>query len=233
VIETALSRYPQSVPLRVLQAEILTNQSYFGSSKESWDKAQAAWAILGGLPEVSTMSLMEQWHFHWVRASVTRLATGDFEAGMRDAEAANRLIPYAMSEKVELAMIAADAGHGARAVEWVRSTMREDPRPIDWQRDVLAWGLLIDGRPEEALAEYAQIQDFCLPCKVVALVRTGRMDEARNLVETIGRERPHITIAHERTWPTGHQPFLAEPFLSDYLDDLRKAGLPETGPSPN
>lgn len=230
VIETALERYPQSVPLRLLQAEILTNLSYFGSPEESWGKAQEAWAILSALPEISTLSVMEQWHLHWVRASVTRLATGDFEAGMRDAEAANRLIPFAMTEKVELAMIAADAGHGARAVEWVRSTMRTAPRPIDWQRDVLAWALLIDGRPEEALAEYAQTQNFCLPCKVVALVRTGRLDEARNLVETIRRERPHITIAHERNWPTGRQPFLAEPFLSAYLDDLRKAGLPETRP---
>jgi hypothetical protein len=56
----------------------------------------------------------------------------------------------------------------------LRATELEDPRPVDWQRNVLAWVLLIDGRPEEALADYAQIQDFCLSCKLVALVRTGR-----------------------------------------------------------
>lgn len=232
VIETALARYPQSVPLRLLKAEILTNQSYFAPSKDSWDNAQAAWAILSGLPEPATLPLMEQWQFHSIRAAVTRLATGDFAAGMRDAEEANRLIPHAMSENIELAMVASDAGYGARAVEWVRATMRDDPRPTDWQRDVLAWALLIDGRPEEALAEYAQIQNFCLACKVVAFVRTGRMEQARNLVATMQRERPYITIAHERNWPTGRHPFLPEPFLSAYLDDLRKAGLAETGPPP-
>jgi DNA-binding winged helix-turn-helix (wHTH) protein/TolB-like protein len=232
LIDAGLTRYPQSVPLRLLKAEILTNLSYLGPSKSSGDNAQAAWAILSDMPEASTLPLMERWHLFFVRASVTRLATGDFQAGMRDAEAAYSLVPHAMSRNVELAVIAADAGHGARAVEWVRGTINPDMRATEWQRDVLAWALLIDGRPEDALAEFAQIQRFCLACKVVALVRTGQLDQARNMVETMGRETPWITIAYERNWPTGQQPFLAEPALSAYLDDLRKAGLPETGPPP-
>ena len=89
----------------------------------------------------------------------------------------------------------------------------------------------IGGRPEEALAEYAQIQRYCPAYKVAALVRTGRIEQARNLAVTIRRERPNITIDLERTWPTGRQPMLPEPFLSAFLDDLRKAGLPDTGPS--
>jgi DNA-binding winged helix-turn-helix (wHTH) protein/TolB-like protein len=230
LIDAGLARYPRSVPLRMLKAEILANQSMFGTRTESWANAQAGWAILSDMPDPATLPPLERWHLHSVRALATRLATGDFEAGMRDAVAAVALVPHAMTRNVELATVAAEAGHGAEAIDWVRGTMRKDPAPKEWQRDVLAWALIVDGRPEEALAEYAVIQRYCLPCKVVALVRTGRMEEARNLVGTIRRERPWITIAHESTWPTGKLPFMPERILSPYLRNLRKAGLPETGP---
>jgi DNA-binding winged helix-turn-helix (wHTH) protein len=230
LIEPALARYPQSVPLRLLKADILVNRAYSGPPGESWHHAQTAWTILSEVPDASRLPLLERWSYHYVRASAARLATGDFEAGMRSATEALRLVPNAMTEKVTLASVAAEAGFGATAAEWVRATMREKPRPVDWQRDVLASALLADGRPEEALAEYAQIQRYSLPGKVVALVRTGRLEQARNLVATIRRERPDITIDRERSWPTGRHPMLPEPFLSRFLDDLREAGLPETGP---
>jgi adenylate cyclase len=228
LLETGLLRYPQSVPLNLLKADILVNRSYSGPSAESWGCAQEAWAILSEIPDAERLPPLERWWFHYVRASAARFATGDFEAGMRSAREALTLIPNAMTEKVTLASVAADAGHGKEAADWVRATMREKPRPIDWQRNVLAWALVIDGRPEEALAEYAQIQKFTLTSKVAALVRTGRIEQARNLVETIRRERPNITIDQEETWPTGHHPMLPERLLPAYLDDLRRAGLPES-----
>ena len=65
---------------------------------------------------------------------------------------------------------------------------------------------------------------------VQELVRTGRLDKATNLVGNIRRNKPFITVSRESTWPTGHTPTMAEPYLSAYLEDLRKAGLPETAP---
>jgi hypothetical protein len=38
---------------------------------------------------------------------------------------------------------------------------------------------------------------------------------------------PGWTIAQEARYPGGKQPQLVEPFQKAYLDDLRKAGLPE------
>ena len=233
LVEAGLARYPQSVILRLVKAEIHWDRSLYGPAEASWEEAEAAWSLLSGLPEASTLPLQERWLLHLIRATVTPLATGDFEAAMRDAEEANRLVPFHPTLNIRLSVVAANAGYGARAAEWVRVGINPDRSPSDWQRDTLAWALLFDGRPEEALAEYAQVRrDFCLPCKVAALVRAGRMDQARNLVDTMRREKPHITIASESTFPTGRQPQMAEPFLSAYLDDLRKAGLPETAPPP-
>ena len=230
VLESGLARHPQSVLLRLSKAYILSERAQFGPDEARWDEAQAAWALLSDLPEASTLPLQERWFLHVVRAQVTPRATGDFEAAMRDAEQANRLVPYFPRANIRLSEVAANAGHGAPAVEWVRVGMNPDRRPSDWQREVLAWALLVDGRPEEALAEYSQVWHHCLPCEVVALVQTGRMDKARALVAQIRRDAPYMTVARESTWPTGHQPFLAEPLLSTYLGDLRKAGLPETAP---
>ena len=38
---------------------------------------------------------------------------------------------------------------------------------------------------------------------------------------------PSDTIKREAAWPGGKQPQMTETVLKSYLDDLRKAGLPE------
>ena len=229
IYEAGLARYPQSVILRILKAYIHSDRSHSGPEKARWEEAQTALSLLSGLPEASTLPLYERWHLHLVRAQVTPRATGDFEASMRDAEEAVRLVPYVQAN-TSLSWVAANAGYGERAVEWALAGLNPGSLPTDFRRGTIAWGLLVAGRPEEALAEYAQISGPCDVCQVVALVRTGRMDKARSLVEDIRKDTPEITIASERTFPTGRQPQMAEPFLSAFLDDLRKAGLPETAP---
>jgi len=227
--EAGLARYPQSVILRIQTADIHRDRSASGPEKTRWEEAQTALSLLSGLPEASTLPLFERWELLFVRARVIPHASGDFEASMRDAEEAVRLVPF-FQGNIYLSWVAANAGYGDRAVEWALAGLNPDSLPTDFRRSTIAWGLLVAGRPEEALAEYGQIWGPCDLCQVVALVRTGRMDKARSLVSEIRKNDPEITIASERTFPTGHQPQMAEPFLSAYLDDLRKAGLPETAP---
>ncbi len=42
---------------------------------------------------------------------------------------------------------------------------------------------------------------------------------------------PGVTIESERFWRPGNSPSMAEPYLTEYLDDLSKAGLPEDSPA--
>jgi hypothetical protein len=53
------------------------------------------------------------------------------------------------------------------------------------------------------------------------------MDEARAIMAKIVKDRPGYTIKDEAVWPSRKQPQMVEPLLKLYLDDLRKAGLPE------
>ena len=232
-IASGLERYPQSVLLRIVKAERFLVQARSGPDDARWNSAQAAWEILEGLPPASGMGPSERWYLHLVRAELTPLATGDFKSAMKDAEAAHALTPGLTWANLRLSDVAANAGYGERAAEWARVGIVKGRNLSIGHRQALAWALLVAGKPEEALAEYALIWEHCLPCEVVALVRTGQIDKARSLVNDIRTNRPDLTIATERTYPTGHQPFMAEPFLTAYLDDLRAAGLPEgTAPPP-
>jgi hypothetical protein len=63
--------------------------------------------------------------------------------------------------------------------------------------------------------------------RAACLARLGRLEEAKADVEVFLNRYPGWTIAKEAKWPSGRAPKFAEPMLSEYLDDLRKAGLPE------
>jgi cell division inhibitor SulA len=41
------------------------------------------------------------------------------------------------------------------------------------------------------------------------------------------KDNPNSTIKSEAVWPTRKQPQMVEQLLKPYLDDLRKAGMPE------
>jgi len=53
------------------------------------------------------------------------------------------------------------------------------------------------------------------------------MDDAHAQIAELEKVAPGWTIAREARYPGGRQPQLIEPFQKAYLDDLRKAGLPE------
>lgn len=230
LLDTGLQRYPQSVWLRVRKADLLSIRLLDLPQERRWSEAETAWALLSGVPNPSELSLIEQWYVHMMRALAGPNATGDFSTALRDAEAAHRLSPGLPNAHLRMSDIAASAGRGDLAIAWAQVGVTPDRPPSDAQRNAIATALLVAGRPEEALAEYEQVNDWCLSCKVVALVRTGRLDEARELVADIQRDRRFISIEWVRTLPTGRQPAMAEPYLTAWLDDLRKAGLPETGP---
>ena len=98
---------------------------------------------------------------------------------------------------------------------------------MPWFYNTLALALYSADRPKEALAwleKAPEPSDFVL---AVAYARLVEMDKARAAMARFRQAFPDYTIEDEARWPTGKQPLMAEPYLSAYLDDLRKAGLPE------
>jgi hypothetical protein len=52
-------------------------------------------------------------------------------------------------------------------------------------------------------------------------IRLGRIEEARTVMAEFVQANPEHTLEDEARWP------LKEPLKQTYLDDLRKAGMPE------
>jgi hypothetical protein len=63
--------------------------------------------------------------------------------------------------------------------------------------------------------------------QAVAKVRLGRIEEARSGFAEEVKKYPDYSIKDEAVWPGKKQPQMVERVLKPYLDDLRKAGLPE------
>jgi hypothetical protein len=165
-----------------------------------------------------------------LRAQVLPNANGDFSTAMLDAESAYELAPGQPGTTMRLSEVAANAGRHDSALAWATAHQSDDFSPTPLQRRTRAWALLMAGRSEEALAEYQQVGRNCMPCELVALVRTGRMEDAKKLAADIRKNNPYLTVSFMSTAPTGRNPFMVEPQLSAFLEDLRKAGLPETAP---
>jgi hypothetical protein len=84
----------------------------------------------------------------------------------------------------------------------------------------LAWDLYLAGRYDEAL-ETIKGNEMVTPDVAVALyAHLGRLNDARVIVADWQKETRH-SIATQACLP------MKEPLNSVYLDDLRKAGLPE------
>lgn len=230
LIDDGLRRFPDSVLLQLARADVHNELAVEAPFDQRWPEAEAAWEVISRIKDPETLPPFERWFFHVLRAQIAVRSRGDFDLAMRDAEAARAIVPYLPGPNMRLSWIAANAGRGDLALEWARVALNPRIVPPDWYRDTLAWALVMAGRPEEALAEFAQIWEKCLGCVVVAMVRSGRMDEARAFVADMRLSAPDVTIESEQFWPTGRQPSMAEPYLTEYLDDLRKAGLPETAP---
>jgi len=86
----------------------------------------------------------------------------------------------------------------------------------------------VGGRPKDALAELRMLT-WSSGTTILAAVytRLGQMDDAHAQIAELEKVAPGWTIAREARYPGGRQPQLIEPFQKAYLDDLRKAGLPE------
>jgi hypothetical protein len=53
------------------------------------------------------------------------------------------------------------------------------------------------------------------------------MEEARATIAELLKSNPSYTLKYEATWPAGKMPQLVEPLQQAFLDDVRKAGMPE------
>lgn len=165
---------------------------------------------------------------HW-SLSYVYLMRQDFQNAEKAALNAIEVAPSYADGYALLALINNNAGHPKKAIEYVKKGMRLNP--------YYTWDYLYNlgraysgiGRYEEAieaLEKARERNENALPVRLhlaVAYVRAGRQDDAEWEVEQIRMLNPSETVTHTKQ----SNPVLDQAMKNRFLDDLRKAGLPE------
>jgi adenylate cyclase len=223
-----LIKFPNSALLRIKLAATFVHDVMNEHSKNPLADVAEMDRLLN---EASTMQLrtqLENWMFHWLSAWRYRLQ-GKFDRAVQDAELAVKLVPNDAFSHIDLADVLVSAGRPERAIELGQAALNRDPNGPDWWHNVLSFAYYNAGRIDDAIVEFGRRKQPCTDCinLAAAYARKNRLEEARKVISAIRQKYPSYTIADESRWPTGQTPQLAEPYLSAYLADLAKAGLPQ------
>ena len=114
------------------------------------------------------------------------------------------------------------AGRRDQAIEWSSTALRQDHNAASakYLKPNLASVLYFGGRYEEALENTMGSETAAPDIAAAIYVRVGRVEEARAIIADWLKIAP-LSIATDSCWA------MKEPMKSAFLDDLRKAGLPE------
>ena len=218
-------KFPDSALLKIELAALYNNRAVDGLTNDPWQDIQLAMTLLQKAEAIPNRSRMEEWLLHYIKALVLVSATGDFPASVREAEMAHALVPYDPLSSVDLALVMANAGRTETAVEWAEYAVKNEAVVPDWYRNNLAWAYLMAGRSQDAARTYDGLEYYCVPCKAVALLRTGKLEDAQAEIARHKAIYPVWSIDDVRLFPSGRHEFLLDRLMRPYLEDLRTAGL--------
>jgi adenylate cyclase len=145
---------------------------------------------------------------------------GELDRSVQQAEAAVAMSPYDAELRSSLAGFIANAGKLDEAIEWASWVQAHDEQKNVDSKLNLAWANYLAGRAEEAVNFMKGVEKFAPDIAAAANAHAGRLDEARAIIADWRKTGP-FSIATASCWQ------IKEPMKSVYLDDLRKAGLPE------
>ena len=222
--QEGLAKFPDSALLRIKIASTYWAAIERDQSDDPWRDVELGWKLVKEAEVVGDKSRFETWLYHWMLAGYHQFHDADFERSANEAEATIKLVPNDPQALAFLSGVMAKAGRTDRAIEWAQQAIR-DPNALGYYHEQLGWAYYLAGRPADALPEFSKAQATW--GQAASHARLGQMDKARAFMAEILKDDPRATIADEAVWPTGKQPQMVERLLTPYLDDLRKAGMPE------
>jgi class 3 adenylate cyclase/TolB-like protein len=220
-----LAKYPDSALLRLELAALHNNRTIDGPSSDPWQDLQEAVRLIAEAEALPVRSRIEEWLLHYMKALTLIPAAADYEGAAREALTAHALVPYDPLSNADLSQVLANAGDTDMAVAWAEFAVKNEATVPEWYRGNLAWALLMDGRPEEAVRIFETLEYYCVACKAVALVRVGRLDDAKKEIAHNLRQFPQWSAQDVRLFPGGRNPFMIASQMEPFLADLRAAGL--------
>ncbi len=120
-------------------------------------------------------------------------------------------------------------GRAEQAVSQARAAMRYNPRYPDWYLWNLGWAQYFAGQHEDAVATLRKMTDPPNGVRrtlAAALVQTGQVEEAREVIREYVRNEPQQSVEEVRKLKYRHRPFVEK-----WATDLLQAGLPEHPPA--
>jgi adenylate cyclase len=153
------------------------------------------------------------------------LANGESDLSLTAYERALALNPNDPALLMEMVELLVSLGQAEQAVARAKTAMRRNPRHPDWYLWNLGWAQYFAEQHDEAVTT---LQKMTEPPNLVrrtlaaALVRVGRIDEAREMITEYMKNEPEQTVADIRKIKYKHRPY-----VDKWAEDLLEAGLPE------
>jgi hypothetical protein len=145
----------------------------------------------------------------------------DFPRSVAEARMTVALAPYDAWSRNDLSWVLANAGYGDEAIAWARIGLDHDPVSSSRYRANLAWAYYVAGRDHEGI-EVLRENSAEYPVLFAALHgRLGQLEKARAVISDYLKSGGDDTIEREDIFP------IVEPTETEFLNVLRKTGLPE------
>jgi adenylate cyclase len=221
VAEDGLKRFPDSANLKIrLGYSYLLESVSFGPFENCHETIDTAFKLGREAEEAKNKSRFEIYQTRRFMAHAYAWHGEEFDRAIDDAEATVEMAPNDAADRAQFAGYLAGAGQFDKALDWVSWAIAHNYQDLFWIKAGTAWIYYLAGRYEEGLTVLKGVEATHPWPLIVIYAGLGRMDEARAATVEYVKTGPHSVLA-ESCAP------LREPMKQKYLDDLRKAGLPE------
>ena len=221
IVEEGLQRFPDSTILKIeLAWSYLLESDAFGPFENCRDTIDIAYKLGREAEEAKNKSRFEIYQTRKLMAHAYAWHGEEFDRAIDEAEAVAGMNAYDATDRASFAFYLANAGQFDKAQEWGSWAAAHNYQDFFYTRANTAWTYYLAGRYEEALQVLKGVEATHPWPLMVIYVRLGRIDDAKAAVAEYLKTGAHSVLSESCT-P------IREPMKQKYLDDLRKAGLPE------
>jgi adenylate cyclase len=223
--EEGLAKYPDSNLIKVQLAWAYFTAAWNGLSDDIPADFRKTGELTRSVLAHDNLSPQEKKLAHWLLAWVLA-SEGDFPRALKEADTTVSFGPYDGIVHAQLSQLLIAAGEVEKGMEWNELAHPQDSGGLSLQNYNRGLGLRLLGRYEDSITAFKQADypNWDIPLHIaIALVRLGRLDEAKAEVKLALKNNPKFTGAiFEATW------FYSDPSIPDReVADLATAGLPE------
>jgi len=221
IAEDGLKRFPDSATLKIrLAYSYLLESLAFGPFENCRETIDTAFKLGREAEEAKNKSRFEIYQTRRLMAHAYAWHGEEFDRAIDEAEATIEMAPNDAADRAQFAFYLANAGQFDKALDWVSWAIAHNYQDFFATRANTAWSYYLAGRYEDALQVLKGVEATHPWPTLVIYVRLGRIDDAKAAAAEYIKTGPRSVLA-EACNP------IREPMKQKYLEDLRKAGVPE------